>query len=74
MTTGFKYENIRNNTSFPFYKGYTNVIDHRRVSLFFYLVDKMFCKPCYQTVLKKKFDVNSMEWKNIYKCKLLDFL
>lgn len=28
----------------------------------------MFCKPCYQTVLNKKFDVNCMQWKNIYRC------
>lgn len=58
---------------FSFYTGYSNVIDQRFI-FFLYenLVNKTFCKQCFQAVLKNEFNVDSKEWKYIYRCKLLD--
>lgn len=67
-----KYVNVRNDTSFSFYTKYANVIDQRCNFFYRNLVDKKFCKPCYQTVLKNEFNVDSTEWKYIYRCKILD--
>lgn len=47
-----------------------------RIQDFFFLyenlVNKTFCKQCFQAVLKNEFNVDSKEWKYIYRCKLLD--
>lgn len=36
------------------------------------LVNKKLTKPCYQTVLQKEYNIDSVDGKYIYKCKLLD--
>lgn len=50
-----------------FYIGYANVIDQR--CIFFYR-NQIFCKPCYQTLLNKEFNVGPLEWKYTHICKL----
>ena len=67
-----KFTNIQNNNYFNFHSGYENVLGQRCSFFYENLVNKKFTKPCYQTVLQKEYDIDSVDWKYIYKCKLSD--
>lgn len=67
-----KFINMQNNNHFNFYSGYENVLGQRCSFFYENLINKKFIKPCYQTVLQKEYNIDSIDWKYIYKCKLLD--
>lgn len=63
---------MQKNYYFNFYSGNENVLGQRCSFFYENLINKNFTKPCYQTVLQKEYDIDSVDWKYIYKCKLSD--
>ena len=64
--------NIQHTYKFLFYTGFVDVREKKCNFFYENFVNKKFCKPYYQRVLNTEFMIESVEWKYIYQCKLLD--
>ena len=69
----FVMPRINNKYTFNFRTGYYCFLDQKCSFFYKNLLDKKFQSPIHQSSLSREFDINKLDWSNIYSCKISSF-